>query len=79
MQNNLKVFKQCAKVVGTANRVLSMICRAFAYKSRDIILPLYKCLVRPHQEYCVQVWCPHLKKDIDLIEKVQRRATRMIV
>ena len=78
MQNNLKVSKQCAKMVSTANRVLSQIYRTFAYKSRDIILPLYKSLVRPHLEYCVQARCSHLE-DIELIEKVQRRATRLIV
>ena len=42
MQNNLKVSKQCAKVVNTANRVSGMIYKTFTYKSRDRILPLYK-------------------------------------
>ena len=46
----------------------------------DIMLPLYESLIRPHLEYCVQAWYSHLKKkDIDLIEKVQQRAARMIV
>ena len=80
MQHNLKVSKQCAKVDGTASQVLGTIYRTFTCKSRDIILPLYKSVVRLHLEYCVQAWewCPHLKKDINLIEKVQRQATRMI-
>ena len=64
---------------GTANQVLGMIYRTFAYKSRDIILPLYKSLLHLYLEYCVQAWCPHLKKDIDLIEKLQWRGTTMIV
>ena len=78
IQNDLKVSQQCSKVVKTANQILGMIYRSFTYKSKDIILPLYKSLVRPHLEYGVQAWRPHLIKDINLIEKVQKRATKMV-
>jgi hypothetical protein len=59
------------------NRVLGM-KRSFHYLSKDVVLQLYKSLVRPHLEYCAQVWGPHLMKDIDPILKVQRRVTKLI-
>jgi hypothetical protein len=70
VQQDLKWSKQCSKSVSTANRVLGMIKISFCYLSKDVVLKLYKSLVRPHLEYCVQAWRPYLKKDIELIERV---------
>jgi ribonuclease P/MRP protein subunit RPP40 len=50
----------------------------FVVKDTDIMLKLYKSLVRPKLEYCIQAWRPYLRKDVELLEKVQRRATKMI-
>jgi hypothetical protein len=77
-QNDLKCNRQCLKAVNTANKVLGMIKRSFSVRDKDVILQLYKSLVRPHLEYSVQAWRPHFQKDIDLIEGVQRRATKLI-
>ena len=78
ISNDFKVFKQCAKAAKKGNQVLGMIWRTFECKNKDIIVKLYKSLVRPHLDYCCQAWRPHLIKDIMLIERVQRRATKMI-
>jgi hypothetical protein len=78
VKNDLSVSLQCAKVVKTANRIIGLIKRTFTSRDEKVLLPLYKSLVRPHLEYCVQAWCPHLKKDIDLIENVQHRMTKLI-
>jgi len=78
VDRNLKVSKQCVKAAATASSVLGMISRTITNRSKDILVNLYKSLVRPHLEYCIQAWRPHYQKDIDLLEKVQRRATRMI-
>ena len=62
----------------TANRVLGFIARNFRYKNKELILPLYKYLVHIHLEHAVQFWSQNLRRDIDKIEKIPRRATKII-
>ena len=63
--------KQCSAAVLKANRILGMIKHKFTDRSPDTIMALYKSLVRPHLEYCCQMWNPHFSKDIKLIEGVR--------
>jgi len=75
---DLKWEKQCSEAVKKANRMLGMIKRNFVDRSKDTIISLYKSLVRPNLEYCCQIWSPYYKKDMKLIEVVQRRATKLV-
>jgi len=74
----LDMSHQCVLTTQKASRILGCIKSSVASRSREMILPLYCALVRPHLESYIQLWSPQHRKDMELLERVQRRDTKMI-
>ena len=72
---DMKVSEQCGIAAVKGNQILGLIRRNIVFKEKELIIPLYKTIVRLHLEYCIQAWRPYRKKDIDMLE---RRATKTI-
>ena len=60
VNKDFKVAHQCAVAAKAANRILGLVKRTFSSRRKDIIVRLYKSLIRPHLEYCMTVWRPQL-------------------
>jgi len=78
VDDRLTMSQQCALAAKKANGILGFFKKSVASRSRELFLPLSSAPVMTHQEYCVQFWVPSFKKDEELLERVQWRATRMV-
>ena len=78
ISEDLKAEKNVAKNVKKADKILGIIRRTFSFMNKDMLLQLIKVIIRPHLEYAQQAWSPYLRKYINLLESVQRRATKLL-
>ena len=75
---DLKLVSQIEKATRSAIAIIGQIKNSFSYFDSELVRLLYISLIRPHLEFAVPVWNPHLKKDIKEIEKIHRTVTRLL-
>ena len=79
ISDSFKFHDQVKQACMKANRAINNIWRSFISRNPQFLSSLYKSYVRPHLEYCVQLWNPVYTEDIHRMEKVQNRFTRLLL
>jgi hypothetical protein len=77
VSSDLKWATQVEKATKAAKAMIAQIKNSFRYFDAELVRLLYVSLVRPHLEFAVPVWNPYMKKDIEKLENIQHRATRL--
>ena len=78
IDDKLKFHAHTASVIAKANHILAIIHKSFPFTDNDMLINLYKSLVRSIIEYGNTIWGPYYILDQQSIEKIQRRATRLL-
>ena len=78
VDDKLRFSRHIAAVAACANRKLGLLKHTNKYWTEESLVTLFKVFVRPHLEYCIQACTPTLRRDIETLEKVQRRATKLV-
>ena len=73
----MKSTAQCNAAASKANKMLGLLCNTFCHRGAELWSKLYSVYVRPLLEFGIQAWNPYLSQDINILEKIQRRATRI--
>jgi len=76
--SDFKSSIQCNKAANRALSILWMVNRACQGLDKDNFLVISKSFIRPHLEYCAQSWNPHFLKNEEVLERVQKRATKCV-